>query len=77
LAPFALAGFPRRAWWAGLGLVLVASALTLPLWPDYVAAMLNGTGLSPIPYTLPDLPLSFLPVVAWAARRRPWPSPAS
>jgi len=77
LAPFALAGFPRRAWWAGVGLVVVASAVTLPLWPDYVTAMMNGSGLSPIPYTLPDLPLIFLPVVAWAGRRHPEQSRAS
>jgi hypothetical protein len=76
-APFALAGVPRRAWWAGVGLALVAWAVTLPLWPDYVTAMMNGSGLSPIPYTLPDLPLIFLPVVAWAGRRRPEQSRAS
>jgi hypothetical protein len=70
LAPFALAGFPRRAWWVGAGLALVASAVTLPLWPDYITAMLNGSGLPPIPYTLPDLPLMFVPIVAWVGRRQ-------
>jgi hypothetical protein len=69
-APFALAGFGERSWWLGLGVSAAAALLVAPMWFDYVTAMRNGSGLSVIAYTLPDLPLMLLPLVAWAGRRR-------
>jgi hypothetical protein len=67
LAPFALIGATRRSWWIGLGALVGASLLLLPLWIDWVRAVVDsrGTGLL---YSAKELPMMLIPLVAWAAR---------
>ncbi len=72
LLPFVAAGIRRpRALFAGIGALAVVSLLTLPLWADFFAAVRNAGGTWPsLLYSLPDIPLLFVPVVAWVGRTR-------
>jgi len=65
--PFALAGAPRRAWWVGWAVCALASLLFLPLWFDYLVTLRNA-GI-PWTYSLANVVLPLMPVVAWAGRR--------
>jgi len=67
LAPFALVGARSRRWWAALIALGLASVPFGRMWIDYATAMRNSS-LSWM-YGLPTLPLMFVPVVAWLARR--------
>jgi hypothetical protein len=72
LAPFMLAG-GRNPRALGLGvLVLAVISLTmLPLWIDFVTAVRNAGATWPsVLYSLPDVPLLLMPLLAWAARSR-------
>ena len=66
LAPFALAGVGRRAWWVALTVFGVSSLAFLPLWFDWVT-MLRGSTLGPN-YSLAQYPLMAVPLVAWLGR---------
>jgi hypothetical protein len=76
LAPFALMGVWRRSWWIALA---AFGLLCLPfgaLWLDWMAVLRNAH--AGILYSLPDVPLLLVPIVAWASRpqhisRRPEP----
>jgi hypothetical protein len=70
-APLALLGVRSRAWWlAGLILVLVSVGL-LPMWSDYLRAVFNASGpRANVLYSIGDLPLLLVPVVAWLGGRR-------
>jgi hypothetical protein len=85
LAPFALLGIRSRGWWLTLAVLVVVS---VPMAADYIAALRNNVGGWPPPwYSLADVPLLLVPVVAtWAResrtrwsvalpRRSPPPSP--
>jgi hypothetical protein len=71
LAPFALIGIRRRSWWVALAGLLAASLLLLPLWAQYVAVLENARGplVSPL-YSLKDVPLMLVPIVAWLSATR-------
>ncbi len=70
LAPFALVGIRRRSWWiAAAGLVLVSVPFG-SMWLDYLAATRNATDVDLL-YSLRDVPIVAIPVVAWIARRPP------
>jgi hypothetical protein len=69
LFPFALIGWRDRRWW------ILGALGALPfcwLLPDYLRAMSLFT--SGISYSLGEVPLMLIPVVAWVASRRraPW-----
>jgi hypothetical protein len=67
LAPFALIGMRRRAWWLpalGLGMTALVFA---PLWPQYANVLLNGQG-GGLLYSIQDVPLMLVPVVAYLGR---------
>ena len=64
----ALAGAPRRLWWAGWGLLAVVSLPLLPLWADYLVTLRNS-GI-PWSYSLANTVLPLMPVVAWTGRNR-------
>jgi hypothetical protein len=66
--PLALAGAPRRGWWAGWAILALASLLMLRLWVDYLAALRN-IGI-PWDYSLLNAPLPLMPVIAWMGRSR-------
>jgi hypothetical protein len=71
-ALLALVGSKRRSWWLGVGLVALLSALTLPLWPDYLTAMRNARfGQDTVAHVAAHLPLLLLPVVAWLGENTP------
>lgn len=70
LFPFALFGVRTRGWWLATGSLAVVSLAFLPLWPQWIAAVLNARGPSSgLFYSLNDLPWMLIPLVAWWARR--------
>jgi len=70
LAPFALFGIRRRSWWLNLA---VLGLLSLPvlgatlLYPQVIIDS-RGGGLL---YSIRDVPLMLIPLIAWIGRRRP------
>jgi hypothetical protein len=69
-APFILIGVRRRSWWIAVALVAVLSLAMLSEWLRYVTVIQNLESPGAV-YSLGDLPLLLVPVIAWAARRRP------
>lgn len=65
LLPFALIGITRRSWWRGLAGLAVLSLAFLPMWPDYVSALLNGRAEMGLLYSLNEVPMVAIPVIAW------------
>ncbi len=74
LAPFALIGVHRRSWWIALAGAGALALLFAPMWPDYLTVLANSRNEEGLLYSLTDVPLVLIPVIAWAARR-PLPSP--
>lgn len=70
--PLALIGIRRRSWWIAAVALGLASLLFLPLWPQYVTALMNVRQLGP------SLSTNFIfilaPLVVWIGRRREAPS---
>jgi hypothetical protein len=75
LAPFALLGATRRSWWLALGVAGVASLLVIPLWQDYLVILVNAQHEAPLLYSVQEIPMVSIPVVAawFASRGRPVP----
>ncbi len=69
LAPFALFGANRRAWWIGLALLVGLSVPFGSLWIDWLASVANSRGGGPL-YSALEIPVLALPLVAWAGRTR-------
>jgi hypothetical protein len=70
LMPFILIGVRRRSWWIAAAAVAVLGPAMLPEWTRYATVV--GNLQSPgVLYSLGDLPLLLVPVVAWLARRPP------
>ncbi len=68
LAPFALLGVRRRAFWKGIG---VFALLALPfggMWLDYLTAITNARNGFGLDYLLGEIPIALALVVAWLAR---------
>jgi len=71
LFPFALFGIRDRRWWLALVASGLASALFLPMWPDWIHAVLNARGpYSGVFYSLKDVPMMAIPLVAFIGRAR-------
>lgn len=70
LAPLALIGVRSRWWWVGMIVLVLISLAMLPDWAEYVTAMTNLTGQNGT-YSLMDVPLAGIALVAWFARREP------
>jgi hypothetical protein len=70
LAPFILAGSRNlRALAIGVILLAAVSLTMLPLWIDFATAVRNaGASWPSVLYSLPDIPLLLMPVLARAAR---------
>ena len=71
LLPFALIGIRTRGWWLTLAAMVGVSALLLPLLGQYVTVLLNARGpRAGLLYSITDLPLMLIPVVAWLSGRQ-------
>ena len=73
LAPFALAGLWARSWWVALVGLAVASLPFAPMWDDYFLVLTNLRRDLPMLYSLGDVPLVLIPLIAWYARTRDIP----
>jgi hypothetical protein len=70
LAPFALFGVRRRSWWITLAILALACLPFGLLWVDWLrAAVINPTNDAGILYSLRQVPLMMIPLVAWLGRR--------
>ena len=72
--PFALIGIRSRGWWIGLGVLVL---LSLPFLGDtliYPKVMLDSRNPEGLLYSLVDLPMIMIPVIAWLGRRRRSPN---
>lgn len=71
LAPLALIGIHDRRWWVAIGGIAIASLVLLPLWTEYVTVLANARGpRASLLYSITDLPLMLIPIVAWLGRAR-------
>lgn len=68
LAPFALIGIRNRRWWGTAACLGLVSLAFLPMWPDYVTVLGNARNVD-LTYSVEQVPLMLVPVVAWWARR--------
>jgi hypothetical protein len=68
---FALIGIRDRRWWLVVGGLALVSLALLPLDIEWVRSMLNATGSrSGMTYSLREVPMDLIPLVAWAGRHR-------
>lgn len=73
LLPFMFIGIRRRSWWVAAAALTIISMGFLPLWFAYAHVLLNARGplVNPL-YSLGDVPLLLIPIVARATSlRRP------
>jgi hypothetical protein len=80
LAPLALIGVRRRAWWVALAAVVLVSVPFGLLWLDYAAALLHGQNPRGLEYTLGEWPLMLAPLAAWLGHlsvERGWQLPGN
>lgn len=68
-APVVLIGVWRRSWWTALAGVAVVSVAFLPYWSQYVTVATNWE--APITRSLLNIPILFIPILAWLGRTRP------
>ncbi len=64
LAPFALAGLPRRTWIVALAALCAVNVLAIPMWIDWLTVIRNAPHLGP-GFSLYQYPLMAVPLVAW------------
>jgi hypothetical protein len=64
---FASWGIRHRSWWLGLAAMAFVSVWFLPLWRDYIRVLLDSRNPSGIAYSLGEIPLVAMPLLAWAA----------
>jgi hypothetical protein len=69
LLPFALIGATRRAWWVTVGVLVLVSLPFGGMWLDY-AKVVTGMQTPSWMYSLSDIPLVGIGLIAWAARAR-------
>jgi hypothetical protein len=71
LFPFALIGIRDRRWWLVVGGLAVVSLALLPLDVEWVRSAVNATGSrSGLTYSLREVPMDLIPIVAWLGRSR-------
>jgi hypothetical protein len=68
LGPFALFGIRHRSWWVALAALAIMSVPFLKLWLDWVKVVLNSNG--GLDYSLLEVPMMLIPLIAWVARDR-------
>jgi hypothetical protein len=67
LLPFALFGVRHRAWWIALGGFALLSLPFGALWMEWLRTVVNSQG-GGILYSVQEVPLLLLPLVAWRYR---------
>jgi hypothetical protein len=67
--PFALLGIRSRGWWLGVVVLVVASVPFGGMWATWLTTVLNARD-GGLLYSVQEIPLLALPLIAWAARRR-------
>ena len=76
LAPFALVGIRHRGWWAIAGALAILGVVVAPMTLDWVRSVMNLTGSkSGALYSLENVPVIAMPLVAWTGGRRRWRHP--
>jgi hypothetical protein len=71
LFPFAFIGVHDRRWWIAVGCLAGVSLVLLPMDLDWTHAVLNAQGeRSGLLYSLRELPMAMIPIVAWLGRKR-------
>jgi len=69
LFPLALFGIRDRGWWVIVAGFAVLTFVTLPMTLDYARVLLNARGpVASIFYSVRDLPLLVIPLIAWRGR---------
>ena len=77
LFPFALLGISQRRWWLAIALLTLLSVPLLPTLLRYPTVILNSRGPRATPlYSVPDVPLMLVALVAWIGRSRQPLAPA-
>lgn len=69
LFPFALFGVRQPRWWVGLAVFVAISLPFGSLWIDWIHSVLNSEG-GGIAYSMLEVPMLALPLLAWAGRTR-------
>lgn len=69
LAPIALFGSWTRRWWYALAGFAAVSLLFLPMWPDFIAVIRNAQHPAGPLYSVGEVPMLLIPVIAWLGRR--------
>jgi len=76
LAPFAFFGAWSRRWWIVLAVFAVMCIPFGSMWSAWLTTVVNSQG-GGLAYSVQEIPMLALPLIAWVARRRPVPSGAS
>src|SRR4051794_36655796 len=70
ILPFVLIGIRTRGWWITVGVLLVLTLPLIPLIPDWLRAVVDARGPEGWLYSVKDLPLLMVPVIAYLGRTR-------
>ena len=70
ILPFALIGIRTRGWWITAGILVVLTLPVIPLIPDWLRAVFDARGPDGWLYSVKDLPLLMVPVIAYLGRTR-------
>lgn len=70
ILPFALIGIRTRGWWIAAAILLVLTLPVIPLIPDWLRAIVDARGPDGWLYSVKDLPLLMVPVIAYLGRTR-------
>lgn len=68
LLPLAFLGVAHRSWWVGIAAIVALGLLLLPMWADWVAVVRNAETGRGLLYSVFDLPLLAIPLIAHIAR---------
>jgi hypothetical protein len=69
LAPLSLFGAWKRSWWYAAAALGAVSLLFLPMWPDFLIALRNSRQPAGLLYSVGEVPMMLIPVIAWLGRR--------
>ncbi len=70
ILPFALIGIRTRGWWITAGILVVLTLPLIPMIPDWLRTVFDARGPEGWLYSVKDLPLLMVPVIAYLGRTR-------